>query len=102
MAGWLVNGPFLEDVRKLAKIPAQSLLENVIEIANRELNRELSKGVYLRGQLDKATARDVIAAQRGLVARAHATGRLWVEISKDNWIPDRPKKGAAAPKKAAE
>ena len=101
MAGWLVNGPFLEDVRGLAKIPASTLLENVIEIANKELNRELSKGVFLRGQLDKATARNVIAAQRGLVARAHATGRLWVEISKDNWIPDRPKKAVAAPKKAA-
>ena len=73
----------------------------MIEIANKELNRELSKGVFLRGQLDKATARNVIAAQRGLVARAHATGRLWVEISKDNWIPDRPKKAVAAPKKAA-
>ena len=95
MASWLVNGPFLNEVRSLAKIPAQKLLESVIEIANRELNRELSPGVYLRGQLDKAEARDVIAAQRGLVARAHATGRLWVEISKDNWIPDRRKKAAA-------
>ena len=101
VAGWLVNGPFLAEVRKLAKIPANTLLENVIQIANKELNRELSPGVFLRGQLDKATARNVIAAQRGLVARAHATGRLWVEISKDNWIPDRPKKVAAAPKKAA-
>jgi len=95
MASWLVNGPFLSEVRALAKIPAQALLDSVIEIANRELNRELSPGVYLRGQLDKATARDVIAAQRGLVARAHATGRLWVEISKDNWIPDRRKKATA-------
>jgi hypothetical protein len=60
-----------------------------------------SKGVFLRGQLDKATATNVLAAQRGLVARAAATGRLWVEISKDNWIPDQPKKAAAAPKKAA-
>ena len=95
MAGWLVNGPFLKEVRLLAKIPASTLLENVVEIANRELNRELSKGVFLRGQLDKASARNVIAAQRGLVARAHATGRLWVEISKDNWIPDRRKKATA-------
>jgi len=92
MAGWLVNGPFLDEVRELAHIPAQALLDNVITIANKELNRELSKGVFLRGQLDKATARNVIAAQRGLVARANATGRLWVEISKDNWIPDRGKK----------
>ena len=57
MASWLVNGPFLNEVRSLAKIPASTLLENVIQIANQELNRELSKGVYLRGQLDKATAR---------------------------------------------
>ena len=96
VAGWLVNGPFLGDIRNLAKIPASKLLENVVEIANRELNRELSKGVLLRGQLDKASARNVLATQRGLVARAHATGRLWVEISKDNWIPDRGKKKSAA------
>lgn len=102
VAGWLVNGPFLKDVRGLAHIPAQALLDNVITIANKELNRELSKGVFLRGQLDKATARNVIAAQRGLVARANATGRLWVEISKDNWIPDRPKKAAGGSRKPAE
>lgn len=105
VAGWLVNGPFLDEVRNLAKIPAATLLENVIAIANRELNRELSKGVRLRGELDKATARDVIAAQRGLVARAHATGRLWVEISRENWLPDRKaaKPAPASPaKKAAE
>lgn len=95
VAGWLVNGPFLKEVRRLATIPASQLLDNVVTIANKELNRELSKGVFLRGQLDKATARNVIAAQRGLVARAHATGRLWVEISKENWIPDRRKKAAA-------
>lgn len=95
VAGWLVNGPFLKEVRSLARIPASQLLDNVVTIANKELNRELSKGVFLRGQLDKATARNVLAARRGLVARAHATGRLWVEIHKDNWIPDRPKKGAA-------
>lgn len=88
VAGWLVNGPFLNDVRQQATIPANKLLENVVEIANKELNRELSEGVLLRGQLDKASARNVLATQRGLVARAHATGRLWVEISKSDWIPD--------------
>ena len=96
VAGWLVNGPFLGDLRDLAKIPANKLLENVVEIANRELNRELSPGVMLRGELDKASARNVLATQRGLVARAHATGRLWVEISKDDWIPDLGRKKAAA------
>ncbi len=95
VASWLVNGPFLKEVRSLATIPASKLLDNVVTIANKELNRELSKGVFLRGQLDKATARNVIAAQRGLVARAHATGRLWVEISKENWIPDRRRRAAA-------
>jgi hypothetical protein len=50
----------------------------------------------LRGELDKASARNVLATQRGLVARAHATGRLWVEISKENWIPDKGKKKTTA------
>jgi hypothetical protein len=95
MAGWLVNGPFLGELRSLAKIPANALLENVVEIANREINRELSEGVMLRGQLDKASARNVLATQRGLVARAHATGRLWVEISKSDWIPAQGRKKAS-------
>ena len=94
VAGWLVNGPFLNDVRRLATIPASELLANVVEITNRELNRELSDGVLLRGQLDRASARNVLATQRGLVARAHATGRLWVEISKSDWIPEWPGKRA--------
>ena len=96
VAAWLVNGPFVNDIRSLTKIPANTLLENVVEIANRELNRELSPGVMLRGELDKASARNVLATQRGLVARAHATGRLWVEISKENWIPDKGKKKTTA------
>jgi hypothetical protein len=92
--GWLIEGPLLGLIQENAKIPAADLLARALEIANKEINRTLSDGVYLRGAFASANTRTVQATSVGLVARAQATGRLWVEISKEDLLP--------SPKRAGE
>lgn len=90
VAAWLVNGPMMGDIRTRAQIPASGLLDDALALANPELNRELTDGVWLRGQFAEARTMTVVAARRGLVVQARGTGQLRLEISKDNLLPDRP------------
>ena len=90
--GWLIQGPLLGLIQEHARIPAADLLAKALELANKEINRTLSDGVFLRGALASASTRAVQATPEGLVARAQATGRLWVEISKEDLLPS-PKAG---------
>lgn len=99
-AAWLLNGPFVEEVRSMSKIPAARLMDEVVGIANKEINRRLTEGVELRGQLSGAQVRSVHVAKDGLHAVGHGSGRLWLEISKDDLLPDR--KAKSAPKAAGK
>ena len=85
--GALLGGPFLIDLRRMAGFPASGLLSEAVELANREVNRELSEGVHLRGNLGAARTMHVQATRKGLVAHARGTGKLWLEISKDDLLP---------------
>ncbi len=89
VAGWLVSGPFLNDIRSRVAVPAARLLGEATELANREVNRELSDGVYLRGAIGAAQTMQVMATRMGLLAQARGTGRLWVEVSREDLLPDR-------------
>jgi hypothetical protein len=88
-AGWLISGPLLNLVQENAKIPAAVLMKEVLELANKNINRELSKGIFLRGALSSATPLAVRATREGLVANAKGAGRLWLEISKEDLIPKK-------------
>jgi hypothetical protein len=85
--GWLIEGPLLGLIQENARIPATDLLNQALEIANKEINRTLSDGIFLRGSFSGANTRAVQATSVGLVARAQAAGRLWVEISKEDLLP---------------
>ena len=84
---WLIQGPLLGMMRDNAKIPADALLSQALALANQEINRTLSKGVFLRGALSGAETRAVSATRQGLVARAQARGRLWLEVSRLDILP---------------
>ncbi len=105
-AGWLVNGPLLEDVRNAAQIHAADLLKEVVRIINKEINRQLSEGIYLRGELIGARAMSVQAQERGVVVSAKGLGKLWLEIDKKDLLPKKrlikpkKKKPAAPPAKS--
>lgn len=94
-AVWLVNGPFLDEVRDMARIKASVLMDELVRIVTKEVNRSLTEGVDLRGSLSGATVLDVHASRLGLVARATGAGRLWIEISKQHLVPT-PKGGVAS------
>lgn len=94
-AVWLVNGSFVADIRAAARIKASILMDELTRLVNKEVNRELTGGVSLRGQLGQAKVLDVFASRTGLVARATGAGRLWLEISKQDLIPDRKKRKVA-------
>jgi hypothetical protein len=86
-AGWLVNGPLLGTIQEAAQFQGTELLAEAVKIANKELNRQLSEGILLRGELSAARPVNVVATRDGLVAQARASGRLWLEISKTNILP---------------
>jgi hypothetical protein len=105
-AGWLLNGPLLNEVRSEAKLPVTDLLNEVVQIVNKEINRPLAEGIYLRGAVSDAHALSVRAVQRGVIVDAKGLGRLWLEIEKKDLLPKKrlikdPKK-ALASKPAAD
>lgn len=103
-AGWLLNGPLLDEVRTEAKLPVEQLLDELVQIVNKEINRPLSEGIYLRGAVSNAHALSVRAVQRGVLVDAMGLGRLWLEIDKKDLLPkkpliaQKPKKASAASK----
>ncbi|HEX9226046.1 MAG TPA: DUF4403 family protein [Arthrobacter sp.] len=93
-ASWVMNGKLLEIVKKEARFEGTALLAEAVKIANKELNRQLSEGIHLRGELSSARPVNVVATRDGLVAQARASGRIWLEISKTDLIPGGAKKTA--------
>ncbi len=73
---------------------------------NKEINRPLAEGIYLRGAVSDAHALSVRAVQRGVIVDAKGLGRIWLEIEKKDLLPKKrlikdPKK-ALASKPAAD
>jgi len=100
-AGWLISGPLLAMVRENARFPSAALMQEVLELVNKNINRELSSGVFLRGALSSAQPLAIQARHDGLLAHAKASGRLWVEISKEDLIPASLKVGGGSKPAAA-
>ena len=104
-AGWLLNGPLLDEVRSEAKLPVQQLLDQLVQIVNKEINRPLSEGIYLRGAVSDAHALSVRAVQRGVIVDAMGLGRIWLEIEKKDLLPKKrliKQKPAKAPAEAGK
>ena len=93
-ASWVMNGKLLDIVKKEAQFEGTALLAEAMKLANKELNRQLSDGIFLRGELSSAKPVNVVATRDGLVAQATASGRLWLEITKTDIIPGKPKPAA--------
>ena len=100
-AGWLINGPLLDEVRSEAKLPVEDLLHELVQLVNKEINRPLAEGIYLRGAVSDARALNVRAVQRGILVDAKGLGRLWLEVEKKDLLPKKrlikdPKKALAS------
>lgn len=89
---WLKKGDMVQELRKRARLPLESLLDDTRAKVERALNRELTRGVQLAGQVRTGRLVDVIATTRWLVVRAEATGQLSLHVDRE--IPT-PKKRSA-------
>lgn len=90
---WLKKGDLVNTLREKAQLPLDGLLDDTESRVEKALNRELTKGVYLAGQVSSSQLIDVIATARWLVVRADARGSLSLHVDRDI-PPPKPKKGS--------
>ncbi len=87
--GWFAEVPFLGFIRERARFPASELLAMAVELANEEVNRQLTDGVWLRARIGKARPIGVRAAPDGLRARAFALADLRLDLFMQDILPER-------------
>jgi hypothetical protein len=86
--GWFAAVPFIGFLRDRARFPASQLLDMAARLANEEIDRELTDGVWLRGSVGKTRPVQVAAHPDGIHARAFATADLRLDLFMQNIIPD--------------
>ncbi|MES2521421.1 MAG: DUF4403 family protein [Gemmatimonadota bacterium] len=82
---WLKKGDMVATLRNRAQLPLDDLLDDTRAKVEKALNRELTKGVALSGEVNTGRLVDVVAMPRWLVVRAEATGSLGLYV--DRAIP---------------
>jgi hypothetical protein len=82
---WLKRGDVVAELRKRAQLPLDDLLDDTRAKVEKAMNRELTKGVQLTGEVNTGRLVDVVAMPRWLVVRAEATGSLGLYV--DRAIP---------------
>lgn len=90
---WLRDDTIRDFLRERARFPVDDQLDRLRQLAENGMNRDLSQGVSLIANLDKARAVSVRATQRALLVRAQASG--WARLDIDRPVglkrPVRPK-----------
>lgn len=90
---WLKDDVIRDFLRERARFPVDDQLDRLRQLAENGMNRDLSKGVTLIANLDKARAISVRATRRALLVRAHATGWARLDIDRPMGLkrPERPR-----------
>jgi hypothetical protein len=83
---WLKDDDISGFLRRNARFPVDTRLDQLRVAAERAMNRELAQGVRLGARLDRARATSVLALARGLKVRATALGSATLEIDR---VPGR-------------
>lgn len=78
---WLRDDTIRDFLRDRARFPVDDQLDRLRQLAENGMNRDLSKGVSLVANLDRARAISVRATRRALLVRAQATG--WARLDID-------------------
>lgn len=89
---WLKKGDMVAELRKRAQLPLDELLDDTRVKVEKALNRELTKGVQLTGEVNTGRLVDVVALPRWFVVRAEATGSLGLYV--DRPIPVKKRRPA--------
>ena len=90
---WLKDDTIRDFLRERARFPVDDQLDRLRQLAENGMNRDLSKGVSLIANLDKARAVSVRATRRALLVRASASGWARLDIDRPVGVkpPTRPK-----------
>jgi hypothetical protein len=91
---WLRKGDMVTQLRKQARFPLDTILEETREKVEGALNRDLTSGVELSGTVRTGRLLDVLVHPRWLVVRAEAAGTLALDI--DRAITIKKKKTTAS------
>ena len=82
---WLRKGDMVAQLRKQARFPLDTILEETRAKVEGALNRDLTSGVQLSGTVRTGRLLDVLVHPRWLVVRAEAVGTLALDV--DRAIP---------------
>jgi hypothetical protein len=77
---WLKGGAIREFLREQTKVPAGELIRQIQEMAVKEMNRELARGVKLSATIDVSEPAGILVRADGLLIRARATGNASLEL----------------------
>lgn len=79
---WLKDDEIVAFLRRNARFPVESRLDQVRGLAERAMNRELTAGVHLRARLERARTTNVRTTLRGLSVRATAEGTATLDVDR--------------------
>lgn len=82
-AAWIASDQVRDYLRERAHWPVAELVEQARGLAERALNRELTRGVRLAGTLSHGEVLEARALPEAIVVRAHADGALWLDIDRE-------------------
>ncbi len=79
---WLRRGDMVAELRKRARFPLDTILEETRAKVEGALNRDLTSGVQLSGTVRTGRLLDVLVHPRWLVVRAEAAGTLALDVDR--------------------
>jgi hypothetical protein len=79
---WLRRGDLVERLRRSARFPLDGVLEKTRQRVESALNRDLTQGVELSGEVRTGRLVDVLVHPRWLVIRAEASGTLALDVDR--------------------
>lgn len=80
---WLKKGNLVAELRTRATVPLEPILDETSALAEKAINRELTRGVVLFGTVRTGRLLDVVADPAWIVVRAEATGALGLGIDRE-------------------
>ncbi|NOT09097.1 MAG: DUF4403 family protein [Gemmatimonadales bacterium] len=84
---WLKGDAIREFLRTQAKLPAGEVMGRVQDLAVKEMNRELARGVRLSAEITSSEPAGILVRQNGLLVRARATGTARLELGAALFAP---------------
>jgi uncharacterized protein DUF4403 len=77
---WLKGDAIREFIREQTKVPAGDVMKQIQEMAIKEMNRDLARGVKLEATIAASEPAGIMVRADGLILRARATGAARLEL----------------------